>query len=120
MVFNYWGQFDSDDTASSGLRRAGEHTGPMQDPSQQRRYLLDVGGNVNSGQLHLTIKYSENLHRRYTIQQLADRLLQALRDLIEHYTRSSDWLEEVAAEDFPVVQLSQETIDKALAELDLA
>jgi non-ribosomal peptide synthase protein (TIGR01720 family) len=122
VIFNYLGQFENnDDTAStSGLRLAGENPGLLQDPRQQRRYLLEVGGSVTGGQLHFTIKYSENIHRRYTIQQLAGGLLQALRDLIEHYTLSSGDLEEVVVEDFPAIGLSQETIDKALAELDLA
>ena len=121
VIFNYLGQFQNDDTPSSvGLRLASENIGLVQDPRQHRPYLLDVGGGVTGGQLHLTIKYSENIHRRYTIQQLADGLLQALRDLIEHYNLSTGGPEEVAAENFPAIELSEETIDKALAELDLA
>ena len=119
VIFNYLGLFQNDDTPSSvGLRLASENIGLVQDPRQHRPYLLEVGGSVTGGQLHLTIKYSENIHRRYTIQQLADGLLQAVRDLIGHYNSTGE-LEEVAAENLPAIELSQETIDKALAELDL-
>ena len=44
--------------------------------------MLDIYGRIMEGQLYLGWTYSENLHRRYTIEWLAHGYLEALRSLI--------------------------------------
>jgi len=60
--------------------------------------------------------YSEQLHRRETIERVAADYLKALRELIEHC--QSDEAGGFTPSDFPLVQLKQEELDSALGEVD--
>lgn len=118
VSFNYLGQFDQVLQESFPLVPSTESTGPMRSPRGARRYVLDVTGGIADGRLRLAWTYSGNLHRRETIEALAERFMKALRALIAHclspdaggYTPS----------DFPNVKLSQAKLDKVLAGIEEA
>ena len=82
---------------------------------QNRRYLFEISGSVVGGQLHLTWKYGEGLHKHSTIQRLVWGFLDALRALIASAAETGGQ----PSPDSYVVELSQGKIDKALAELEL-
>src|SRR6185503_11004254 len=84
ISFNYLGQFDQLFSESSPFGLARESTGAERSLRSKRRYLVDIGGSVFEGRLHLSWTYNENVHRRETIEQLAHGYVDALRDLIEH------------------------------------
>src|SRR5262249_2469798 len=56
-------------------------------PGYRRPTLLDITGSIVGGQLRMVFTYSENLHRRSTISQLAAAYTAALQSLIEHCRR---------------------------------
>jgi non-ribosomal peptide synthase protein (TIGR01720 family) len=80
--FNYLGQFDQlvPEPAIFGLPR--DVSEPSRSQRGSRSYLLDVNGGVAGAQLHMAWTYSENLHRRSTIEALAQDFVAALRLLI--------------------------------------
>ena len=84
VSFNYLGQFDRVLEGPSAFGPAQESTGPSRSPKGQRTHLLEVNGGIAGGRLQLEWSYSENLHRRSTIERLARDLIQALRALIAH------------------------------------
>ncbi len=109
VSFNYLGQFDQILPPSSGLAPALEATGPVHDPAGRRRYLLEVNVFVSGGRLQMEWTYSDRVHRRATIERLAQNYLAQLRELIAHclspeaggYTPS----------DFPLADLEQAKLD---------
>jgi amino acid adenylation domain-containing protein/non-ribosomal peptide synthase protein (TIGR01720 family) len=118
ISFNYLGQFESPSSEPSPFRLAAEFHRQDRSPRGRRPHRLMVSGMVASGRLQMEWSYSEDLHRRETIERVAGDFVEALRVLIAHcrapeaggYTPS----------DFPDVDLSQGDIDLVLAEIDEA
>jgi non-ribosomal peptide synthase protein (TIGR01720 family) len=113
--FNYLGQSDQVLSDSSLFAPAQESSGSGRSLQGSRAYLLDINGIVAGGQLRLDWTYSEAIHRRDTIENLAGRFIEALRSLIAH-CQSKD-AEGYTPSDFPQMQLSQDELDELLAEL---
>ncbi|MGH7750552.1 MAG: condensation domain-containing protein, partial [Candidatus Dormibacteria bacterium] len=84
ISLNYHGQWGAA-SAPGGLYR-GSHNGlaPDHAPESIRPYLLDVGGMITDGELHLSWTYSQNVHDETTITDLAAQMLQALREIVAH------------------------------------
>src|SRR6185369_11021371 len=109
ISFNYLGQFDQLLPESTSFGPARGSSGATQSSRMLRRYPLEIKGGVSGGCLQLMVTYSENLHRRETIEGLAANIIQSLRALIAHclspdaggYTPS----------DFPLAALDQKTVD---------
>jgi amino acid adenylation domain-containing protein/non-ribosomal peptide synthase protein (TIGR01720 family) len=110
VTFNYLGQVDQALPESSRFTWAVESPGPAQSLGATRSHLLDVSGLISDGCLRLSLKYSEHLHRRETIERLAGGVVESLRSLIRHcqsaeaggYTPS----------DFPMAELDQRSLDR--------
>jgi non-ribosomal peptide synthase protein (TIGR01720 family) len=90
LGFNYLGQLDQIFRSSSLFAPAPESSGPPRAASQLRSHLLEVGGNVSGGCLHISFTYSENRHQRATIDRLVDSYLDALRLLLGHCRQARD------------------------------
>ncbi|HEV2707576.1 MAG TPA: amino acid adenylation domain-containing protein [Pyrinomonadaceae bacterium] len=120
VIFNYLGQFDNNLTeASSAWGLASESIGSVRSPRQQRRYLLEITGSVSGERLHLTWKYSENIHKRATVERLANGYTHALQSIIKRHQAHAAPPRAEAASDFPGIDLNQEKLDKILSELKL-
>ena len=52
--------------------------------------MLEVTGGVVEGRLQLTWGYSENVHRRATMEQVANEFIEILQYLIRHFQKSDD------------------------------
>ncbi|HEC84909.1 MAG TPA: amino acid adenylation domain-containing protein, partial [Thioploca sp.] len=110
VCFNYLGQFDQQGAGDALFKITNEDSGQMHSPLENRRYLLEINGLITEGQLQLDWTYSENVHRRATIEQLAQYFIEALTNLIAHcqlpeavgYTPS----------DFPLAGLNQDELDQ--------
>jgi amino acid adenylation domain-containing protein/non-ribosomal peptide synthase protein (TIGR01720 family) len=113
--FNYLGQTDRALPRASLFKAATESTGPSQGPAAERGYLLNIIGAVVGGELRLEWTYSENFHRRETIERLAESYLEELRTLIAN-SRSRE-AESFSPTDFPQANLSQKDLDKVLSRL---
>jgi non-ribosomal peptide synthase protein (TIGR01720 family) len=76
----------------------------------RRGYLIEINGGIFDGQLQMTWTYSEGLHRRSTIEKLAESFIEALRNLIEHC--GADEGAEVIPSDFPLARLDRHKLSK--------
>ncbi len=97
VSFNYLGRF------TSGRLESDESE------LSARAHLLDVVGRVESGELELTWYYTEGVHRRSTVDRLAEAMLTALREIIAHCTEPEAGGR--TPSDFPLLTLDQSTVD---------
>jgi amino acid adenylation domain-containing protein/non-ribosomal peptide synthase protein (TIGR01720 family) len=109
LSFNYLGQFQplSQAPFKKVLKDAG---GATQSRQSLRRYLLEITGFINDGQLQLEWTYSENCHQRATIERLAQEFLAALTAIIAHC--QSPEARGYTPSDFPLANLEQAMLDK--------
>lgn len=112
VSFNYLGQFDQTLESSAGVTWAMESSGPTHDPEGNRPHLLDINGGILGGQLFVNWTYNENIHRRETIEWLANSYLTSLRRLIE-LCRSREAVG-LTPWDFPEAELTQAELDQLL------
>jgi non-ribosomal peptide synthase protein (TIGR01720 family) len=88
--FLYLGQFNVLGTESSSLLGAAkESSGPSRGPWGRRKHLLEITTAVVDGALQTNWIYSEEIHCRATIENLANHFAAALRRLITHCQSSS-------------------------------
>jgi non-ribosomal peptide synthase protein (TIGR01720 family) len=81
VSFNYLGQFDQ--VLSGGeFRAAAESTGAAQSLENKRPHLIVINGMIGEGQLRMSWGYSEAVHRRETIERVAEQFAEVLRTLI--------------------------------------
>ncbi|MEQ8755468.1 MAG: amino acid adenylation domain-containing protein [Coleofasciculus sp. G1-WW12-02] len=113
--FNYLGQFDQILSESRLFELVYPTPGISRSPQGNRRYLIDVNGFVLGGQLQLEWTYSQQIHQRITIEQLAQGFVEALQALIAHcqsaeaggYTPS----------DFQKANVSQKDLNRLLGQI---
>jgi amino acid adenylation domain-containing protein/non-ribosomal peptide synthase protein (TIGR01720 family) len=84
VSFNYLGQFDQAGLDSTLFTRAAERVGPLRSPRGHRTHLLSVVGRVAGGVLEVVWRYSEDRHRRETVEELAEGYLLELRRIVDH------------------------------------
>src|SRR5207244_2594554 len=80
MNFNYLGQLEQGMPETSTFKIAREHIKPLRGAPRIR--LLNVTASITRGQLNLTWKYSELIHRRSTIEKLAQSFIKSVQSLI--------------------------------------
>nr|WP_246290985.1 non-ribosomal peptide synthetase [Lentzea indica] len=108
VSFNYLGHFD---LSTGGLYR-GLH-GQLElsaDPAAARPHLLDVVGRVDDRCLEFTWFYSEEVHEQATVHRLADEMIGAIREIVEHCARPGTGGR--TPSDFPLARLDQEEVDR--------
>jgi len=92
IAFNYLGQFDQlaamGGSADGAFGIAPEQRGPERDPGSLRYHLLEVNGGIMGGRLQMAWAYSANLHRRETVERVANGFVEALRRIIRHAQES--------------------------------
>ena len=110
--FNYLGQIDRAQPEGALFALAFERTGPAESPRAARRHLVEVGGAVRGGCLHLLWEYSPRAHRRDTVAGWAEGTLAALRELI------ADQAGSYAASDFPLLDFAQDELERAFLEVE--
>ena len=115
VSFNYLGQMDQL-LASESTLRALPSIGPNRSPRAIRPHLLNVEGKVQGGRLRFSWIYSENVHRRHTIEAVVAEFLRALRDLIEH--GRSGQFGVYTPSDFPNARLDQNDLDTLVATIN--
>jgi amino acid adenylation domain-containing protein/non-ribosomal peptide synthase protein (TIGR01720 family) len=115
VCFNYLGQGDQVVSGPTFFGPVREASGPHHSLRGRRRYLLEVNGRLAAGQLQLDWTYSERIHRRDTIEVLAQGFMEALRTLIMHC--QSPRAGGYTPSDFPQMRLSQQELDELMTEL---
>jgi non-ribosomal peptide synthase protein (TIGR01720 family) len=118
VSFNYLGQFDQSISGASLFRLASESSGEVYSPRARRSYLLEINGIVVRGQLQLGWTYSEQLHKRETIERLAQTFIAALRGLMQHCLTQKT--ASFTPSDFAEFKWSQSHLDDITASIDKA
>lgn len=113
VSFNYLGQFDQSFAESSLFELAKEPSGSCHSLQDSRSHLFEIDGMITDGQLQMVWTYSEALHRRTTVEHLAQSFIEKLQSLI-HHCQSAD-AGGYTPSDFPLVQLSQDELDAVFA-----
>jgi amino acid adenylation domain-containing protein/non-ribosomal peptide synthase protein (TIGR01720 family) len=116
--FNYLGQTDQgiiETTLFTPHTTVAETADMGRDPCSQRAYLLDINSMITQEQLTVQWGYSTAIHRRETVDTLAQQYVSVLRSLIQHC--QSVGTGGFTPSDFPDAQLDQEDLDQLLSQL---
>jgi amino acid adenylation domain-containing protein/non-ribosomal peptide synthase protein (TIGR01720 family) len=114
ISFNYLGRMDNY-LATASLERAEEAIGPLRSLRSPRSHVLEVNAYVLNDRLHVDWTYCRRLHRRETIERLANGFLKRLAALVEHCL--SPEAGGFTPSDFPLAGLSNLELDKLSAML---
>ncbi|NOZ56821.1 MAG: non-ribosomal peptide synthetase, partial [Calditrichaeota bacterium] len=115
VSFNYLGQFDQVVRDDKVFAPATESPGPDRDPGGMRNYVLDVTASVAGGVLRVNFTYSENLHKRQSMEALAQAFSEELRQLIT--AAKAEEQATPSAADFPLANLDAKKLNKVLQKL---
>ena len=114
--FNYLGQFDQIFAANALFKLANESAGLTRDGKNQDPYVFDINITTFNRRLNIAWSYDPHQYRHKTIEGLGSAYVNSLNMLINHclspeaggYTPS----------DFPDIDVDQETLDRALEEIE--
>ncbi len=115
VSFNYAGRSVGELAEGGFFASTVESPGATHSPQGQRPHVLEINSRIEEGQLYLGWTYSQNLHRRSTIEELAHGYLAALQALIRHC--QSPEAGGYTPSDFPEARLSQARLDTLVATL---
>jgi amino acid adenylation domain-containing protein/non-ribosomal peptide synthase protein (TIGR01720 family) len=115
VSFNYLGQLDQALPDRSLFRVTRAPVGQTQSARGRMSHLLRINAAVIEGRLEISWTYSENIHRRETIQHLADQYVEELEGLIEFC--QSEQAGGYTPSDFPGAKFSQGSLEKFLARI---
>lgn len=114
VVFLYLGQFEESLPQSSLFKLTREFSGSERSLRGIRPHLLQVTGLIDRGQLQVNWTYSENVHRRTTVEHLAQNFVETLRSLLTHC--QSPEAGGYTPSDFSAANISQTDLSKLLAQ----
>ncbi|MCQ0024994.1 condensation domain-containing protein [Streptomyces somaliensis DSM 40738] len=83
VSFNYLGQFGGQDGGDGFYRRFLPSPGGDHAPAELRTNVLDVTGSVSGDRMEFSWTYSTALHRRETVERLAQGFGDGLREIAE-------------------------------------
>ena len=115
VSFRYRGQTDDVPRSSSAFRIVKEEPGPSAEAGALRAYILEVTAKISNGQLLIALTYSDHLHKRASIEALAQELREALLALLTE-SSTAGW-QGYTASDFPEAKLDQKELDNFLAKV---
>jgi len=115
VIFLYLGQFEDSLPTSSLFKLNREFKVGDRSPRGTRAHLLQISAFVTGGQMRLEWTYSENIHQRDTVLDLAQAFLEAARELIAG-CQSKD-AGDYTPSDFPAARISQKDFSKLLAQV---
>jgi amino acid adenylation domain-containing protein/non-ribosomal peptide synthase protein (TIGR01720 family) len=117
VSFNYVGRGEVERPREEALvGPAQERSGVPYSPRGSRCHMLEINASMVDGELVVHWIYSEGMHRRETIEQVAQQMLRAISEIIRETRQSTTHLFSTA--DFPDAELSQQELDKLMAVLD--
>src|SRR2546430_2685480 len=114
VSFNYLGQFDQVLGGEALFALAPEDTGWQHAPENQRAHQLDIVSLIVGEQLQFSLQYSGQQYRPESMQQLAQAYVVRLQQLIAQAPQADHC--PYIPEDFPLLQLSQQGLDRLLAQ----
>ena len=116
VSFLYLGQLDQPLAQLELFTKAEESYGMQHSGTIRRPHLIDFSAYVADGQLLINWAYSEQVHKRDTIQRLAQNYLDALRSLITFCLSSEET--HFTPPDFSDFGWDQQDLDTILIQID--
>ncbi|MFI9009949.1 non-ribosomal peptide synthase/polyketide synthase [Actinosynnema sp. NPDC053489] len=114
ISFNYLGRLDWS-AVEGGLLHAVRGSLELHGaPEAPRPHLLDVVGAVERGTLELTWYFSDRVHDEATVRALAERMAEALREIVAHCARPDAGGR--TPSDFPLAGLDQAGVDRLVGD----
>ncbi|MDQ4092560.1 MAG: condensation domain-containing protein, partial [Actinomycetota bacterium] len=114
ISFNYHGHWHAG-FSTEGLSRAwGNKIGQDVAGHSIRSHVLDLTGMVQNGELKLAWTYSRHLHDEATVQRLAEEMIEALEEIVEHCARPG--VGGRTPSDFPLAGLDQAAVDRIVGD----
>lgn len=110
--FNYLGQFDNLQENSGFISLSNQPSGVSISNANHRVNIIDINSLISDGELVINCTYSENLHKKETIENLANSYIVELQNIVEHCLQPES--KGYTPSDFPLCELSQEEIDNVL------
>jgi amino acid adenylation domain-containing protein/non-ribosomal peptide synthase protein (TIGR01720 family) len=110
ISLNYHGQWHAASSGEGLFRAPCAGIGDDVAPEEHRPYLLEISGLVHHGELELTWHYSDQMHDEATIHGLAEKMIEALRELVEHCAQPEAGGR--TPSDFPLATLDQAMVDR--------
>lgn len=116
ISFNYVGRFSQSYSESSLFVAAREVAAPSHSPRGIRPYLIEINGGIDTqGQLQMVFTYSENVHRRSTVEKFGEGFARSLLDIVEETLLPN--APQSNPSGFLVGDLSQVDLENLMAEL---
>ncbi|MDZ8030988.1 non-ribosomal peptide synthetase [Nostoc sp. DedSLP04] len=116
VVFNYLGQFDRTFSDSSIFKISQGSQGQTRSLCNREAYMLNINALVVNNQLRVDWTYSEKIHRRRTIERLAQGFVEALQILMTHC--HSREVGGYTPSDFPEADFNQQDLDLFLEKIN--
>ncbi|MBD9358038.1 non-ribosomal peptide synthetase [Methylomonas albis] len=110
ISFNYLGSFEQNAGSTILLGEASEPTGSEQSQIGPRRFVLEINAILKESRLQLTWTYSKRLHKRPTIERLANSYFAELEAII-HHCRSEE-AGGYTASDFPLAAANEPLLNR--------
>ncbi|MFN6486986.1 MULTISPECIES: non-ribosomal peptide synthetase/type I polyketide synthase [unclassified Nostoc] len=115
ISFNYLGQLDRGLWESPLLGFAKEASGATNSLLAKRAHLLEVDGFITSERLQVNWTYSQNIHKRETVERLSQGFKTALVSLITHCQSSQT--KGYTPSDFAGARIDQKQLDAFLGKI---
>ncbi|KWC26759.1 non-ribosomal peptide synthetase [Burkholderia ubonensis] len=117
ILFNYHGQLDTVLQRSDGWRPADEDLGSLRSERSLRTHLFEIVAAVSNGRLHVDWSYSERIHQRQTVENLAAHFKDRLIDFAASVP-DAGW--DNVEDSYPLSSLQQGILFHSLYDLDPA
>ncbi|MBL8192753.1 MAG: AMP-binding protein, partial [Blastocatellia bacterium] len=115
VLFNYLGQLDQVLENNELFFLSQEPIGKTRSHKAKRAYLLEVNASIVYKKITIVWSYSDQIHKKITIENLANQYLSALKAIIQHCQSPEE--SSYTPSDFPKSGLSQTELDELIFEL---
>lgn len=113
--FNYLGQFDQALSKSPLFTSIKQSPAPDRSLTGERTHHLSINAFIVDGNLQVNWIYSKTVYQSNTVEDLAQKFIESLKQLIQHCQLSNS--EEYTPSDFPMARLGQNELDSFIAEI---
>ena len=113
VSFNYLGQLDQVLEAGKGVGAAAESSGAGHSRRGRRTHQLQVNGKIAGQRLIVEWGYSEALHERERVEELAQGYVGVLRELLAHCREEG--VGGYTPSDFPLARLERSELERVVA-----
>lgn len=115
VSFHYFGRYDKMSSEPSLFALTPDFQAINYSTQKISTYLLDINGIIVQDKLQLHWTYNQAIHRRRTIENLAEYFIEKLRSLITHCQSIKTVV--YTPSDFPEANLSQQNLEMFLAKI---